>query len=183
MAIKSIKSSAWTDIGSLKVPVNGAYQTANHANALVSGAWQKVWSAEHYFLKNGVLMNGAQEDWMYGITVDGNSLLYKPSSDGSSATMIKFKLTSDMVGKTIYVRVNSNIKTRTESPSRYLRITYPLGGGVGSAFDCINRASADLLYFSPIRADDVTAPDYYTTIGVQDAWGGYEYRIYDVYVA
>ncbi len=45
MAIKTLESSAWQDVSTLKVPVNGAYQEANHANALVSSAWQEVWGS------------------------------------------------------------------------------------------------------------------------------------------
>lgn len=50
-AIKSLKSGAWTEIDTMKVPVSGAYQGADHANALISGAWQEVWSAIGYTCK------------------------------------------------------------------------------------------------------------------------------------
>lgn len=53
MAIKDLVSNAWTDIDTLKVPINGAYEEADHANALVNNAWQEVWSAESYEIRLG----------------------------------------------------------------------------------------------------------------------------------
>lgn len=49
MAIRDKVSGAYQDINTLKVPVNEAYQEADHANALVSGAWQEVWSSGYAF--------------------------------------------------------------------------------------------------------------------------------------
>lgn len=45
MAIRTLVGSAWEDIPDLKVPVNGAYETASCANALVDGAWEEVWGS------------------------------------------------------------------------------------------------------------------------------------------
>lgn len=45
MAIRTLNDSAWEDIPDLKVPVNGAYETAGCANALVDGAWEEVWGS------------------------------------------------------------------------------------------------------------------------------------------
>ena len=182
MAIKDLVSGAWQDIGTLKVPVSGAYQEATKANALSSGAWQEVWSSKYYFLKDGVVMNGARVDASYGARVDGNSILLTPSRDGGTPSMLLFRLTSDMVGKSIYVRVNANIKEGSGNSSRMLRISYPLGGGVSSG-RYASRASTDLLYFSPLTTENVQAPSYYTTLDIDNVWGGYEYRIYDVYLA
>ena len=108
MSIKSLVSSAWQEITTLKTLVSSAWQEADHANALVNNAWQEVWSAGFYFVKAGVLKNGAQLGSSDATLVDGAIKIFSTNEDDNGITVVavKFTITDDMVGKRLYVKMN-----------------------------------------------------------------------------
>jgi len=116
VAIKSLVSSAWQEDDTLKVPVSGAYQDADHANALVNSAWQEVWCKGFYFLQDGYAVNDADisSDVSSGNLKssysDGYRMFQMASIPVSSVEeeIIEIPFTSDMIGKTMVVVCHPN---------------------------------------------------------------------------
>lgn len=144
-----------------------------------SKTWVEIWTAATYFLKNGVLMNGA---YLHYDGKRGNGYIYATSPElYSDVNMIWFQLTSDMVGKTLYVRAGSNVTAHSDGTGHsWLTIYRPMGEYGHGAQWCENR-SGDLLTFS--ITSDYVMDGKYNYIGVTHTMSDYEYRIYDLFVA
>ena len=110
MALKKYVNGAWQDSGSAKRYASGAWQSCESVQRYVSGAWQNVWNSAVYFMKDGVLMNGAwdaQGDYiLIPVTRDGERVYENGYDIGTGEAKIYIPSTS-LTGKTLYVVAGS----------------------------------------------------------------------------
>lgn len=178
MAFNKYANGAWQEAETAKRYANGAWVECETAKRYISGAWQEVWTNAIRFLKNGVLMNGAFI-WM-GVSTQVSGAIKATTSDiYEDAQFINFYLTSDMVGKKLYVKASSNVYYYGENNYSYLSLYVPMGeyGHGGQRF---TGRSGEYLTIT-ITADHVaTARDSY--ISLTHSYGADTYYIYDVFV-
>lgn len=178
MAFNKYVNGAWQEAESAKRYANGAWVECETAKRYKDGAWQEVWTNAIRFLKNGVLMNGAYLGFQ---GIQGSGSVYGSSPDyNEDIELIRFQLTSDMVGKTLYVRASSNvIKHNSSGGYGYLTLYRPLGE-YGHGGQWCESSEGDLLTFS-ITAEHVAQPRY-SYISIGNTAGDTTYYIYDIYV-
>lgn len=158
--------------------VNGARQDVAAVKKFISGAWQEIWSNALYFLKEGELRNGATLG-AYGVQGSGAVYGSTPNSN-DDILLIRFQLTPDMVGKTLYIRAGSNVTVRDPSGGYgYLILYYPLGGSAGSYRACTT--SVDGLLAFDITADYIAAEGLHG-VGIGNTSSYTEYHIHDIFV-
>jgi hypothetical protein len=178
MAFNKYVSGAWQEAETAKRYSNGAWVECETAKRYISGAWQDVWTNKEYFLKDGVLMNGATLH--YG-GKQGNGYVYATSSEiYEEVSVVKFQLTSDMIGKTLYIKASPNVTAHSESVGNsWLTFYYPNGEYSHSGVWFENRVG-DFLTFT-IQSNHVTSGKL-NYICVDHTMSGCEYRFYDIYV-
>ncbi|MGN0506629.1 MAG: hypothetical protein ACI4FZ_08715 [Lachnospiraceae bacterium] len=181
MAFNKYANGAWEEPDGVKRYTDGAWQDCESAKRYVDGAWEEVWSAGYYFLKNGVLMNGASI--RYEATQVDGAIKASTSDNYEDADFIEFMLTSDMVGKTLYVRASSNVNyydANSSSHYSYLLLYFPQGEyGYGGQ------------YFTGKVGEFITKPISSSHVGTEKksyislyhSYTADTYYIYDVFVA
>lgn len=184
MAYNIYKSSAWQTPSATKRYANGAWQSCESAKRYVSGAWQNVWNSAVYFLKSGVLQDGASLNGMGFRKGSGYIYMDADEDTGYQKGAIQLAITSDMVGKTLYVKASSNISTSTYAAT-YLVFGYPIAQYSTKQVAMTTKSSDGCL--------TVTIPsDYYfnssnqTTLWLTNEYYGITpgtYYIYDIYIA
>ena len=179
MAFNKYANGAWQEAETAKRYANGAWQECESAKRYVNGAWQEVWTNAIRFLKDGVLRNGATLG-THG--KQGSGSVYGSTPDYNETIMlVNFQLTSDMVGKKLYVKASSNVIPHGTGAGNYgyLMLTYPSGDYSGGGQWC-ESSIGDLLTFTIQDYHVAVAKNSY--IGIDNTAGSTEYHIYDIYV-
>ena len=178
MAFNKYANGAWQEAETANRYANGAWQECEVAHRYINGAWQEVWTNAIRFLKDGVLKNGAT---LHNNGKQGNGYIYAVSPGlYEDVSMVQFQLTSDMIGKTLYVNAGSNVTAHSENVGdSWLSFYYPNGEYGHSGSWCENRVNGLLTF--PILSHHIT-PGRLNYIGVAHTMSGYEYHIYDIYV-
>lgn len=177
MAFNKYSNGAWSEPSTVKRYTNGAWADCESAKRYVSSAWQEAWSSAFYFLKAGVLMNGAA---LGEGGYQGSGSVYGMKRYWTYDTgVIKFYPSRDMIGKKLYIKVDSQITGIWSGVYLTLKY-YDTANSFGSAH--ADSLSSGLAVF--------TVPDFYENenyVCIQvNASGGLDetakYHFYDVYV-
>lgn len=179
MAFDKYKDGAWQEPESgVKRYADGAWQDCESAKRYVDGAWQEVWTAATYFLKKGVLENGAT---LGTNGVQGSGSVYGSTSNyNDSIDLVSFRFTSDMVGKKLYVNAGPNvILDNSTGGYGYLSLTYPVSDIASGSVRCKNSVGG--LFTFDITASYVEVSRN-SRIGISNTSGNTDYHIYDIYV-
>lgn len=177
MAFDKYKDGAWQEPeDAVKRYADGAWEECEFAKRYISGAWQEVWTNETYFLKDGVLQNGATLG-TYSYQGSGNiyTAFYSTSEQLERMSALRFKLTSDMAGKKIYIKASDEVSTTN------LLMAYPCNDGVTIPYAPTPTSINGLLVFD-VPSDYGYDRDISATLELYYPIVNVSYYFYDVYV-